>query len=407
MKHVLLVHQAFVSPRQAGGTRHYEFARLLVPSGQYRFTIIASTLSYLTGKQSNPDDDRDLEAGIEVLRAYTPPVSHRSFVWRVIAFFSFMFTAVWVSRKAKDVDIVMGTTPPIFQAVSAWFIATIRRKPFLLEVRDLWPEFAIDMGVLKNPILIRLSRWLESFLYSRADHILVNSPAYRDYLLNRGIPEGKVSLIPNGVDPDMFNTAIDGSAVRERYGLNDRFVITYAGALGKANDLETILRAANHLKEHSDIHILMVGDGKERSYLESFTHSQNLENVTFTGAIPKADMPAVLAASDVCVATLMNIPMFRTTYPNKVFDYMAAERPTILGIDGVIRDVLETAGGGVFVTPGDDIELADAIKQLYDDPSAAREMGRSARNYVEKHFNRHQHVSDFGSLIVDVAKKKQ
>ena len=175
MKHILLVHQAFVSPRQAGGTRHYEFARLLVPQGQYRFTIIASTLSYLTGQQAKPDDDSGLETGIKVLRAYTPPVAQRGFIWRVLAFFGFMMTSVSISRKAHDVDLVMGTTPPIFQAVSAWFIAFVRRKPFLLEVRDLWPEFAIDMGVLNNSVLIRLSRWLESFLYKRADHILVNS----------------------------------------------------------------------------------------------------------------------------------------------------------------------------------------------------------------------------------------
>lgn len=406
MKHVLLVHQAFNSPRQAGGTRHYEFARLLVPSGQFRFTIVASTVQYKTGSRLSKDDDT-LEPGIEVLRAYTPAVLHRSFVWRVIAFFSFMFTAVWVSRKVKDVDIVMGTTPPIFQAVSAWFIATMRREPFLLEVRDLWPEFAIDMGVLKNPILIRLSRWLESFLYNRADHILVNSPAYRDYLLDRGIPEGKVSLIPNGVDPDMFNSTVDGSVIRDRFGLENLFVVTYAGALGMANDIDTILDAAKQLKDNETIRFLLVGDGKERVRLDNYARENNLVNVTFTGAIPKADMPAVLAASDVCVATLMNIPMFRTTYPNKVFDYMAAERPTILGIDGVIRDVVEAASGGVFVTPGDDNELANAIKQFYDDPSAAREMGRSARNYVEEHFNRHQHVGDFGLLIERMATKRQ
>jgi glycosyltransferase involved in cell wall biosynthesis len=399
MKHILLVHQAFVSPRQAGGTRHYEFASLLVPEGQFRFTIIASTLSYLTGQQVNPDDDSDLEPGIEVLRAYTLPVSHRSFVWRVVAFFSFMVMAVWESHKVKHVNLVMGTTPPIFQAVSAWLITLILRRPFLLEVRDLWPEFAIDMGVLKNPILIRLSRWLEAFLYTRADHILVNSPVYRDYILNRGISSEKVSLIPNGADPAMFDPHIDGKVILQRLGLDGQYIVTYAGALGKANDLETILRAAGHLRDHKDIHFLLVGDGKERPRLEALAHEYGLENMTFMGALPKTDMPSLLAASDVCVATLMNIPMFRTTYPNKVFDYMAAGKPTILAIDGVIREVIEAANGGIFVPPGDDQALAEAIIRLHSDQPQAEQMGASARLYVEQHFNRRRQVQDFANLL--------
>src|SRR5690606_4284270 len=134
--------------------------------------------------------------GVRILRTYILPALHRSFVWRVIAFISFMFTSVWAALRAGQVDVVMGTTPPIFQAVSAWVVATLRRRPFLLEVRDLWPEFAIDMGVLKNPILIALSRWLERFLYARATHIVVNSPAYQEYLRDKHVPKSKISFIP-------------------------------------------------------------------------------------------------------------------------------------------------------------------------------------------------------------------
>ena len=399
MKHVLLVHQAFVSPQQAGGTRHYEFARLLVPGGEFRFTIVASTSSYLTGQRTSASDDSKLPQGINVLRAYTMTIVHRSFVWRVIAFLSFMVSSVWISRRAYDFDLVMGTTPPIFQAVSAWFIAAIRRKPFLLEVRDLWPEFAIDMGVLKNPVLIWLSRRLESFLYARANHILVNSPAYRDYMLKRHIPASKVSLIANGVDPAMFDPNADGQLMREKLGLTGKFVVTYAGALGQANDIPTILRAAKTLNDNENIHFLLVGDGKEKSNLEALAAEYGLKNTTFTGAVPKSNVPDVLAASDVCTATLMSIPMFKTTYPNKVFDYMAAGKPTILGIDGVIRDVIEAADGGIFVTPGDSDAFAHAVITLYEDHDQVRQMGQAARDYVMKHFNRNEQVKDFGALI--------
>lgn len=293
----------------------------------------------------------------------------------------------------------MGTSPPIFQAVSAWLVAALRRRPFLLEIRDLWPEFAIDMGVLKNPALIWLSRWLERFLYGRATHLLVNSPAYRDYLVERGVPAVKISLIANGVDPDMFDPAATGEALRQELGLNGQFVVTYAGALGLANDIPTLLRAAGRLRDYPGIHFLLVGDGKERPDLETLARQLRLPNVTFAGSRPKSDMPAILAASDACTAILQNIPMFRTTYPNKVFDYMAAGRPTILAIDGVIRQVVDNARGGVFVPPGDDAALAEAILRLSRQPAKARQMGQAARAYVATHFNRHDQAQAFADLV--------
>ncbi len=164
---------------------------------------------------------------------------------------------------------MVGTSPPIFQAVSAWLVAVLRRRPFLFEIRDLWPEFAIGLGVLKNPLLIMLSRWLERFLYARATHILVNSPAYVDYFETLVIPETKISLIPNGVDADMFDPHADGRPIRDELALQDKFIVTYAGALGLANDIDTILQAAARLRDEPMIHFLLVGDGKERPNLES------------------------------------------------------------------------------------------------------------------------------------------
>ncbi len=406
---ILLIHQAFVSPDQAGGTRHYELAQHLVQHG-HDFSIVASNLSYLTGERTVAVKrglvSKEVQNGVTILRAYTYPALHRSFVWRVISFLSFMMTSLLAGLRAGPVDLVMGTTPPIFQAASAWLVAWLRRRPFLLEVRDLWPEFAIDIGVLTNPLLIALSRALESFLYARATHVLVNSPAYRDYLIAKGVPFGKISLIPNGVSPELFAPDEDGKALRAKLGLPDRFIITYAGAMGIANDLDTVLRAAQRLADAPHIHFLFVGDGKERTNLQAASNHMALANVTFTGAFPKSQMPTVLAASDACLAILKNIPMFRTTYPNKVFDYMAAGRPTILAIDGVIRQVIEAAGGGVFVPPGDDAALAAAARALASDPERARAMSEAARTYVVQHFNRHQQATEFQQLVVNLAQMK-
>ncbi|MFO7899332.1 MAG: glycosyltransferase family 4 protein [Planctomycetota bacterium] len=401
---LLLIHQAFSTPDEGGGTRHYEFAR----HGRERgvdVTVVAGDASYLTGAGTGrgPASEEHVD-GVRVLRAYTLKTLHKSFVWRVGAFLSFMATSFWAAMRSGPCEIVMGTTPPIFQAGSAWLVARLRRRPFLLEVRDLWPEFAIDMGVLTNPLLIRLSRWLERFLYSRADHILVNSPAYRDYLIRRkGIDPAKVTLIPNGVDPGMFEPGASGEGIREEFGLGEKFVVTYAGALGPANDIYTILRAAETLRDRPAVHFLLLGDGKERPALEAWAADRHLTNVTFAGKQPKRRVARSLAASDACVATLKPIPMFTTTYPNKVFDYMAAGRPTLLAIDGVIREVLDAAGGGVFVPPGDHAALAAAAGRLHDDPAAAEAMGRRAREYVCAHFNRRDQAEQFVHLVTALA----
>lgn len=391
----------FSSPNQPGGTRHFELAGYCVQRN-CEFTIVASDISYATGKIAFPHKGLFAEqhlSGVRVLRTYTYPSLHRSFRWRVVSFVSFMISSVLAALKVGPLDLVIGTSPPLFQAISAWVVSVLRRCPFLLEIRDLWPAFAIDIGVLKNPVLIALSRWLERFLYARATHILVNSPAYRTYLISKGIPAPKITLIANGVDSSEFIPTARGERIRERWGLQGKFVATYAGSLGLANDIPTILRAADRLRSEPRTHFLIIGDGKERLNAEKLSAELRLSNVTFTGAVQKAEIPEYLAASDVCLAILKDIPMFRTTYPNKVFDYMAAGRPTILVIDGVIREVIEAANGGVFVRPGDDRALADAVRLLSQEPDRLLKMGSAARTYVVEHFNRHRQAEQFFDLL--------
>ena len=403
--HVLLIHQAFVSPDNAGGTRHYELARRFVDGGQ-QFSIVASDLSYLSGQKCEADERFQDFDGVKVQRAWTYPALHRSFVWRVVSFLSFMVTSVWAALKVKNVDLVIGTSPPIFQAVSAWVVSVVKWRPFLLEIRDLWPEFAVDMGVLKNPVLIWLARRLERFLYARANHMLVNSPAYRDYLIRLGIPAAKISFIANGVDPDMFHVEETAGGLRDEFQLQHKFIVTYAGAMGMANNLEVVLEAATLLNDIPDVHFLMVGDGKDRPKLQELAKQMNVRNVTFTGSRPKSKMPSILAESDVCLAVLRDIPMFKTTYPNKVFDYMAAARPVVLAIDGVIRHVIEAAQGGIPVPPGNPQAMADAVRTLYSNRTRSKQMGKQARDYVIKFFDRNKQALQFGELIQQVGKKR-
>jgi glycosyltransferase involved in cell wall biosynthesis len=393
---ILLINQAFVSPDEPGHTRHFEMAKFLQLRG-HELVIVASDLNYQTGQRTVARTGMFAEqnfGGVRVLRSYIYPALHRSYFWRMISFFSFMFSSVWTALQVRDMDLVMGTSPPIFQAASAWFVAWMLRKPFLLEVRDLWPEFGVSMGVLKNPVVIALARWLEMFLYGRATHILVNSPAYREYMIAKGVSENKVTYIPYGTDVDMFNPQVDGSSIRAELGVENRFVVLYAGALGQANDIDTILRAAGRLNNRDKICFVLFGDGKERTRLQSEAVRMKLSNVIFAGARAKKEMPQVVVSADMCLAILQDIPMFRTTYPNKVFDYMAAGRATVLVIDGVARQLIESSNGGVFVQPGDDAMLADIILELSKDPKRVQQMGQSAREYLVKHLNRQDKLNE-------------
>ena len=402
---ILLINQAFVSPDEPGHTRHFEMAKFLQSRG-HELVIVASDLNYQTGQRTVARTGLFAEQsfdGVRVLRSYIYPALHRSYFWRIISFFSFMFSSVWTALQVKDIDLVMGTTPPIFQAVSAWVVALIRRKPLLLEVRDLWPEFGVSMGVLKNPIVIALARWLEMFLYARATHLLVNSPAYKEYMMGKDVPENKVTYIAYGTDVDMFNPRVDGSSIRSELVLENMFVVLYAGALGQANDIDTILRAAERLKNEDKIRFVLFGDGKERSRLESEAERMKLSNAIFAGVRPKKDMPRVVASADVCLAILQDIPMFRTTYPNKVFDYMAAGRGTVLVIDGVSRKLIEDSYGGVYVKPGDDKQLAETILDLSKNVDIVKQMGLNAREYLVKHLDRRDKLHETLELLMTLA----
>jgi glycosyltransferase involved in cell wall biosynthesis len=404
---ILLINQAFVSPDEPGHTRHFEMAKFLQARG-HELIIVASDLNYQTGQRTVARKGIFAEQiidGVKIFRSYIYPALHRSYFWRVISFFSFMFSSVWTALQVRDVDLVMGTTPPIFQAVSAWFVALVRRKPFLLEVRDLWPEFGVSMGVLKNRLVIALARWLEMFLYKRATHILVNSPAYKEYMIAKGVSENKVTYIAYGTDVDMFNQQVDGSSIRSELGVQDKFVALYAGALGQANDIDTILRAAQRLNSEDRIRFVLFGDGKERPRLQSEAERMKLTKVIFASVRAKKEMPRVIASADVCLAILQDIPMFRTTYPNKVFDYMAAGRATVLAIDGVSRDLIESSNGGVFVQPGDDELLAKTILELSKDSQRVKQMGQNARDYLVRHLDRRDKLNETLELLENLVNK--
>jgi glycosyltransferase involved in cell wall biosynthesis len=395
--HILLIHQAFAAIDEPGGTRHHELALYLALQG-HRVTIVASPLSYLTGEETKTKEKVDSRhENVIIIRPPVYRALHRSFVHRVINFLSFMISSFIAGLGVKDVDLVWGTSPPIFQGITAWALARLKRAPFLFEIRDLWPAFAVAVGVLTNPLLIRASEWLERFLYRRADMLMINSPGFREHVKARGARQ--VELIPNGSDTRMFHPEDGGDAFRQMHGLVNKFVALYAGAHGMSNDLGILLEAAAKLKNQPEIAIVLLGDGKEKSQLVEQAAGMGLKNVHFIPSVPKDEMSGALAAADACIAILKPIEMYKTVYPNKVFDYMAAGRPVILAIDGVIREVVESAHGGIVVPPGDAEALRDAIQLLAGDRQKGGILGQNGRHYVEIYFDRSVVARNLNALM--------
>ena len=356
--HVLLIHQLFATGDEAGGTRHFEIVRRWVAAGD-QVTVATSPENYLTNASTPPPEG--LPAGLKVVRVGAASgwaSAGHAFAARVAVFLRFAVAALRAGLRVRDVDAVWGTTPPIFQAPTAWAVARLKGVPFVLEVRDLWPDFAVGLGILRNRAAIRAAKALERFLYRRADLVVVNSPGFVEHVRREGGVDPVV--VSNGVDPAPFiatGAAGDRARVRRELGWEGRFATLYAGAHGIPNDLEVVLRAAKLAQAARQERILFVfvGSGRDLPRLRRLAEEWKLANVQFLGPRPKSEMPSILAAADCCIAILKPIPMFTTTYPNKVFDYMAAGRPVVLAIDGAIREVVEGAGakqlgGGAMVS---------------------------------------------------------
>jgi glycosyltransferase involved in cell wall biosynthesis len=387
---ILVVHQYYLMPGQSGGSRFNEFARLWADAG-HEVTVVAGALDYATGETPPAYRGRwmvrETDGPVAVWRCHVPSTYGTSYIGRAWAFFGFTLSSMTAVLRESRPDVIIATSPPLVTAVPGLLgaLASLRRVPWVFEVRDLWPESAVTTGVLsKDGVLTRMLYGLEALAYQTADVINVLTPAFREDIVRRGLAAGqKIVFVPNGADVRLFRPGPRENAVRRELGWGDRFVVMYAGAHGRANALRQLVETAALLTARPDILIASVGEGTERKMLVAEARRRGLANLLFSGAVAKERMPDVVNACDVGAAVLQNNPTFRTVYPNKVFDYMACERPVLLAIDGVARQlVCDQARAGVFAEPENPRALADAILGLAAEPRQRAEMGRRGREWV-------------------------
>lgn len=409
---ILIVHQFYLSPGEPGGSRFNEFARLWRDAG-HEVTVIAGSVNYTTGRRADAPRGvavRRCEDGVTVWRCHVPETYSRSYVGRMWAFFGFTLSACIAAMRAARPDVVIATSPPLTAVIPGFVAARCRLRPvpWVFEMRDLWPESAITTGVIgRTSVLARILFALERWACRRASMVNVLTPAFADDLKGRGlVTDEKLCFVPNGADVDAFKNVSGAADVRRELGWGTRFVALYAGAHGRANALQQLVDAAHELRDRPDILIVSVGDGPERERLEADARARGFSNVQFLGPLAKERMPAVIGAADAGLAVLQNNPTFRTVYPNKVFDYMACAKPTVLAIDGVARSLAcDEARAALFAEPENGRAIAAAIRRLADSPDDARLLGDSGRRWVVANAARPALADRYLSILGDLTRK--
>ncbi|GAK57144.1 glycosyl transferase group 1 [Candidatus Vecturithrix granuli] len=411
--HILYLHQYFITPQQVGGTRSYEFARRFVNAGHQVTMLTAQDRSFpWTGK--NPFRKREI-MGIQVIEIKAGYADSRygttlSYWKRMFNFLHFALISSCALFSLSMPDVIFATSTPLTIGIPALFARKRWRVPFVFEVRDLWPEAPIQMAALKNPVNIALARWLERTIYRHAEHIVALSPGMAEGVQQAGVAAQKVSVIPNASDIELFHPDVDGAAVRDRLRLHGRFVCTYFGAMGEANDLTYVLQAARILqtKQEQQIVFVLHGHGKRRAELQAFCQQHHLMNVVFSDSVPEKDYIAQLAAaSDVCMTIYKNVPVLYTCSPNKFFDALAAGRPVLVNTPGWLQELVNTYEVGVFVQPENAESLVEQVTYLRDHPELCARYGKNARRLAETQFSRDQLAAQLLEILHHIAIKQE
>ncbi len=402
---VLYLSQYFPPEVGATQTRAYEMATGLLRAGH--------DVTMLTEVPNHPEGVirpgyqgrfwvREGLDGIDVIRVWVKTSPTKTLRTRLAFYLSFALNATLAGliRARGNYDVIYATSPPLFVGIPALILSVLRRVPLVFEVRDLWPESAVALGELQNPLAIRVATGLENACYQRARYIVAVTYGIRNRLIERGIPEGKISLIPNGANTELFRLMPSvGDNLRQQLGLGGRFVAIYAGIHGIAQGLETVLYAAERLRADAHVHFLFIGDGPSKQSLVQLAEALRLPNVTMLESQPRETIPGYLSAADVALVPLRDEEIFKGAVPSKIFDAWACARPVLLGIDGEAREILQRAHAGWYVEPESVDALVKALDGLSTRPDLCRRYGANGRRFVVEHYSRQAQARQLVDLL--------
>ncbi len=397
---VLYIHQYFVTPDEHGTSRSYWFAKKLVEEG-FQVTMITSTNEY---KHKKPEII-DIE-GIHVIYLKNEYSQYFSKIRKVYSFVTFVVRAIRQALKEKNVDLVFATSTPLTVGFIALVLKRIRKWKFVFEVRDLWPEFPIQVGAIKNSLLIRILRKLEKTIYQKAEHVIALSPGMAEGVLNCGIPENKVTIITNMSKGDLFYPRERTDEQFLKYGIDKaKFNVAHVGAMGVANGLDTVVQTARFLQEErrdDSINFIIAGDGATLPSLKQQVENWRLGNVKFIGEYDTYETSEILNCCDMSLVSFKNLPILYTNSPNKLFDSLSAGKPIIVNSAGWTKRLVEDFDCGFYVNLEEPGDLADKLLMISKDTEKLEEYARNSRKVSLEKFDKSILTCKFVSVINSV-----
>jgi len=410
---ILLIHQYFLEKGDGGGSRFNEMTQVWAAQG-HEVTVLSGMVHYATGEKPIKYKgkfiviENQFYQNVDVVRCHVSESYNTNFLGRLWAYFSFVFSSIYAGLfKIKGkYDVIVVTSPPLFVGITAYVLSRIKRLPFVFEIRDLWPESAIDTGILKNKTIIKFAFWFEKFIYKKATLINVLTPAFRDKLINeKKVPKEKVIFIPNAADfslAEEIDQDFNAVEFKKDLGLEGKFVITYVGAHGVANHLIQLIDAAEKLTE-TNVIFQLIGAGMKKEELLKEVAKRNLKNVIFRDSVSKKEVFKYILASDVGASVLKKLVTFKTIYSNKSFDYMSCKKPILLAIDGVSRELVNDAKCGVYVEPENTNAIVSGVLELVaKDKNELNQMGINGYNFAKNHFDREKLAKEYTSKIQEI-----
>lgn len=389
--HILFLTDNFPPETNAPASRTHEHAKRWVAAG-HRVTVVTGAPNFPSGKihagYRNALWLRETMDGIDVVRVWTYITANEGFLKRTLDYVSFMVSAICASPFLPRSDVIVATSPQFFTPCAAWVVSLLRQRPFVFELRDLWPDSIVAVGAMRETRVIRWLRKLEYFLYHRAARIVSVTQSFKRVLTANGVDASKIAVVPNGVDLETYLPGPKPENLARRLGVEGKFVASYVGTVGMAHGIGTLLDAAKVLLGRTDIVFVVVGTGAEQATLAEKSRREGLTNVVFVGAVSKAEVREYWRLCDVAVVLLRDAPLFRHVIPSKMFESMGMERAIILGVKGESEEILLESGAGITIPPEDAVALAHAVDELADDRERCTALGVKGRQFASEKFNR-------------------
>lgn len=404
---ILFLSNYFPPEVNAPATRLYEHARQWIDDG-HTVDVLTSVPNFPEGEvyegyeNQLTEEERD---GIHATRVPMYISPNKGIVRRAMSYISFMLSACWYAGRIPTPDVLVATSPQFFAALAGAWVAWWKDVPFVVEIRDLWPESVVAVGAMDRNLVVRFFEWVERKLYEMADHIVVVTDAFKDEIAEKGISPDKISVVKNGIETDWWERSLDEgrlAALQREHDLQGKFVASYIGTIGMAHRADVLLEAAQRCDD-PDIVFMVVGTGAKRSELAARQAELQLDNFRLVDKVPKETVPYLLTLSDASVVHLRDDSLFETVIPSKMFEAMMTRTPLVLGVRGEARSIVEAAEAGLPIPPEDPDALVEAVRRLKENPELHETLSENAYKHVRAHYDRAVLAREYASLLEEVA----